>query len=448
MNAWAAVGRPVARPVALASLMLGGMLLLSPCAQGADSASEDPGDLVCPSAPAKPATPPQAADPERMPTATELGPLAHAVVRPQPVIDPSSIPGFVLDEASGPSSRRIAVWGDSHVAAGPFMPTVIAALQSHGAVMTRFLPPSMGRANVRLPALRAYCIGPGWSTELAYTVREPLEVGPGLMNRTAQAGPDSYLWLDLRGSDRRAVVRQVQVVYRAAQGARVQISVNDGAEQPAVLDASSDSQTLTIRPAVSISTLKLRVSQGQLVLQGFILDPLRPARVTFDVFGLPSATAKGWANLDPGYLRQSLHGEAYDAMVLEYGTNEGGDVQFDADRYAIDLNAALQNLRKVFPAASCVLVGPPDRGVLSRPGGGRVDLLRYSRNARQITEAQARIGARFGCVEWNWQALMGGEGGSYGWALRRPPLMGPDLTHLTAAGYKLTGEALAHSLGF
>jgi hypothetical protein len=384
-----------------------------------------------------------------MPTAADLGPLAQPVVRQQPVIDRSSIRGFVLDDASGPNPRRIAVWGDSHVAAGAFMPTVIAALQNHGAAAgTRFLPPSMGRANVRLPALRAYCIGPAWSTELAYTAREPLQVGPGLMNRTAQAGPDSYLWLDLRGADRREIVRQVQVVYRASQGATLQISVNDGPEQPAVLDAARDSHTLLIRPAGSVSTLKLRVSQGRIALQGFILDDLSAPAVVFDVFGLPSATAKGWVNLDPAYLRQSLHGEGYDAVVLEYGTNEGNDVHFDAEGYAADLAAALQNLRKVFPAASCVLVGPPDRGVRMRPGGGKIDLLAYSRNAQRIETAQSRIGARFGCVAWNWQALMGGEGGSYGWALHQPPLMGPDLTHLTPAGYKLTGQALAHSLGF
>ena len=43
---------------------------------------------------------------------------------------------------------------------------------------------------------------------------------------------------------------------------------------------------------------------------------------------------------------------------------------------------------------------------------------------------------------------MGGPGGSYGWALNMPPLMGRDLTHLSRDGYKRTGDALAHSLGW
>ena len=134
-----------------------------------------------------------------MPTAEQLGALAHPVVRVQPLIDPARIPQFALRDGSGLRRRRIAVWGDSHVAAGPFMPTVIDALRARGVTVGgRFLPPTMGRANVRLPWLRAYCIGPAWSSTVAYTAHERLEVGPGLIDRVAQAGPDSYLWLDLR----------------------------------------------------------------------------------------------------------------------------------------------------------------------------------------------------------------------------------------------------------
>ena len=61
---------------------------------------------------------------------------------------------------------------------------------------------------------------------------------------------------------------------------------------------------------------------------------------------------------------------------------------------------------------------------------------------------QSEVGARLGCAAWNWQSLMGGPGGSYGWANHNPPLVGSDLTHLTGAGYKRTGEALARSLGW
>jgi lysophospholipase L1-like esterase len=66
----------------------------------------------------------------------------------------------------------------------------------------------------------------------------------------------------------------------------------------------------------------------------------------------------------------------------------------------------------------------------------------------EIERAQQRVASRFDCVTWNWQDLMGGPGGSYGWALARPPMMAVDLTHLSAAGYRETAHALAHSLGW
>ncbi|MBW8880500.1 MAG: hypothetical protein JF615_03470, partial [Asticcacaulis sp.] len=138
----------------------------------------------------------------------------------------------------------------------------------------------------------------------------------------------------------------------------------------------------------------------------------------------------------------------YDAVILEYGTNEGNETPFNADTYAATLTQALTHVRAVFPQASCLLVGPPDRGLFRLHAGEQPDLLSYARIHQQIAIVQAQVGARFACAAWNWQDVMGGPGGSYGWALHAPPLMGPDGTHLTAEGYRQTGKALAHSLGW
>ncbi len=404
-------------------------------------------DLVCPNAPPKPAGPPRIAEPENgtdIPSAAQLGGLAVSRTNPAPRIDPAAIPEFRLGRP-----RRFAVWGDSHVAAGPFMPTVFAALASHSAVGIHFLPPTMGRANVRLPALHAYCIGAGWRTDLAYRASGRIAVGPGLVNRVVAAGFDSYLWLDWRTAERKANVRSIQIVYRPDEEKTLAISVNDGPEMTAALYPSgAASETLTLAGDQDIATLKLRVVSGTLTLQGFTVAYDEEPLVTFDVFGIPSSTAAGWANADPQVLSAALHGESYDGVILEYGTNEGSVAPFDAASYRDGLAAALTTMRKVFPSASCILVGPPDRGVLVGKGRGAPDFLLYSRIHQTIARIQAETGAKFGCTAWNWQDLMGGPGGAYGWAHNAPPLMGPDLTHLTGTGYKRTGEALAKSLGW
>jgi len=445
---------PVSRLLIISAWCAGLLALSLPHpAQAQDARLASPvDDLVCPhAAPAPKAvtTRPAASvsmTGNQMPSDAELGPLVRTTVRDQPALDPQAIAGFAVGNGT---PRRIAFWGDSHIAGGPFMPTLISVLRDKGlSVAPRFLPPTMGRANVNLPGLRAYCIGSGWNTDIAYTSPNPIDIGPALANRVAAAGPESYLWLDLRNASRQPDVQQVQVVYDAPNGATVDYAIDDGALHSASLTSSGTSQTLTVRSDRPIATLKLRVSQGKLVLYGFVLDPVQPPAVTFDVFGLPSATVKGWANANPQLIAQALHGVSYDGVVLEYGTNEGADPDFDRDKYAAMLSKALTNMRTVLPSASCVLVGPPDRGVLRQGKGAPLPLLAYSRVHQQIENTQREVGSRFGCVAWSWQGLMGGQGGSYGWAHAQPSLMGRDLIHLSPDGYRRTGRALAKSLGW
>ncbi|HEY9130867.1 MAG TPA: hypothetical protein VIM98_03845 [Dyella sp.] len=407
------------------------------------------GDLVCPNASAvRKHLPEHTSDSQNtasaeMPSDAELGTLARTVIQPPLTFETSTIAGLIPKAGA----RRIAFWGDSHLAGGPLASTLIQALRDQGLrVASGLLPPTMGRANVRLPELRAYCIGSGWTSEIAYTAQSPRDTGPALVDRAADAGPNSYLWLDLRDIARRPDVRQVQLIYRTSSGASVRYTIDDGAPQTSTLPATAASRALALSSSQLLSTLKLSVSAGKFTLLGIVLDRGQQPDVTMDVFGLPSATVKGWANANPKSLAQALHGITYDGVVLEYGTNEGADPDFDIEKYTAMLTRALDNLRQVFPDASCVLVGPPDRGVLRQGSNKSLPLLNYANIHQKISQTQFEVGQRFGCMAWNWQSLMGGPGGSYGWAHAQPRLMGRDLTHLSPSGYRLTGQALAHSL--
>src|SRR5690348_14511805 len=124
------------------------------------------GDLQCPNAGERQPKPPGPPHPppfnEQIPTRAELGTMADFRPTDPPLLDLSKAPDFALRDAgaSAPRPRRIAFWGDSHIAAGPFMGELQSAIRDHNeTVGTRFLPPTMGRANVRLPTLHGYCIG-------------------------------------------------------------------------------------------------------------------------------------------------------------------------------------------------------------------------------------------------------------------------------------------------
>lgn len=430
-------------------------------------------ELRCPSAPRtaqpapRPATP-VAEDPEVVPTLDDLGDLADRPPVPAPTIDPELAAGFSLaSDSSGVRPLRLGVWGDSHMASGVFAGELARVLGTRGAdVDTAYLPPTMSRSGVRLP-IRKYCQSTTWRLEPAYTAGRTVQTGPALANLRTTGG-SAYLWIDFRLEGRPSRVNRLKVLYQpTGTASSVGIRIDDGPEQKVALTrttASSNSLRtgeieIASKTGAPLSTIKLRLLQGAVVLQGFMLAHRDARPVTMDVFGLPSATVRGWAQVDTEYMKDALRGTSYDAVILEYGTNEGNDSKFERSRYAAGLDTALTGLRSVFPDAACLLIGPTDRGIrIRKPSASRSrritkpapppDLLRYARIHQEITSAQAEVGRRHGCASWDWQAHMGGPGGSYLWALSSPPLAARDLIHLTPAGYRQSALALAKAIGW
>ncbi len=412
--------------------------------------------LQCPSqgtAPARRTTAPDG----RIPDADDLQagaidtrkPIAAA---PAPQLPPELVRGFALPTA-GRGPLRVGVWGDSHVAAGFITDELARHVEASGLnVDTRAIPASVGRTGVRLP-LRHVCKG-GWQFQAAYSTSAPMPVGLSLSSlRSTKVG--DYLWLDLR---QRAdhPVRAIQIHYLPAPAtSALGVRIDDGVETRYELTQLGEHQAVApgvidVRSSSTISTLKLRVLKGDVILHGVTLEYVSPADVTIDVFGLPSATVNGWSNADAAFLRKSIETESYDAIILEYGTNEGAVGRFDAAKYAAMLASSLRNIRLVFPDSACLLMGPTDRGVRvpQGPRRGRVDFLQYSRIHQQIARIQGDVGAKFGCELWDWQRAMGGTGSIYAWARATPALAAPDLIHLTLPGYRRTAAALAQSIGW
>ena len=403
----------------------------------------DVAPLQCPS-PASTAARPPVAPVDAIPDAPKLS-AARA-----PSLPPDLVRAFALPAPGG--RLRVGVWGDSHVAGGFITDELIKRIEDAGvSVDTREIPASLGRPGVRLP-LKRVCKD-GWQFQSSYVAQSSMQVGPSLSNLRSTKTGDS-LWFDLRPrADRH--VRTMRIHYLPPRGrAAIGVRVDDGSEvrfefDQAPADGADAPGLIEVRASGSISTLKLRVLQGDVVLQGFSLVYDEAAAMTIDVFGIPSATVKGWSNADLSYLKASLPADAYDAIILEYGTNEGAVDRFEPSRYAAMLGASLRSVRHVFPHAACLLMGPTDRGVrVPARRTGRLDLLKYSRIHQQITRIQADVGGDFGCVVWDWQRYMGGNGSIYSWARATPPLAAYDLIHLTPLGYRRTAAALGQSIGW
>ncbi len=365
--------------------------------------------------------------------------------RPQEVV----LDGNYRLDASHPLS--IALWGDSHIASRYFSDEMVHALGlAPDQIQPTFIPPSMDRSGVRLP-IRKHCQSDGWSYEAAYVSRqEHTAFAKGLINLKSKI-PDSYLWVDFRAQAQTPNLRSLDILFvPPPRGERVLVGiiVDDGAEQIVELEQGGQG-IVRIHGEQAMSTVKLRLIEGSVVLQGFVPIYLESPPVYLDTFGIPGATAHGWKALDTEYFKRD-NGIPYDLVILEYGTNEGNNRNFDPVSYAAELRTSLQNVRRVYPDSLCVLIGPPDRGVLVKrrhrkkaQRASAPNVLKYSHIHQKIGNIQESVGKEFSCSYWSWQDSMGGPGSAYRWLHHSPAWMGRDLTHMTVSGYQLSARTFA-----
>ena len=349
---------------------------------------------------------------------------------------------------------RVAIWGDSHMAGGAFRQELAQVIEARSlAVRQSMIPINLTQHGIYVPVRAACAPATDWYLAAAYRSPQPVAVGLSLAAlRSVRLG--SRLWLDLRDADRSRAYDRLSVRYSPAlTDVVLGITSDNTPEQivrlPARSDADPSLAELLIQTREALGVLRIRVISGGFDLQGLgLLSKSTAPTITIDVFGLSSSTIHGWAEADPATLTAALTGSGYDAVILAYGTNEGAAAAFDARHYEADLRQALQVLRQVFPSQPCLLLGPPDRGVLwsSAPHAVHNEPYFYARRHQVIAAIQQRVGGQYACSTWDWQAVMGGPGSSYGWSRATPAYMQRDLTHLTSLGYRWSAQELARFL--
>jgi len=440
-------------------------------------------DLVCrPKPTPSPAPPTPAAndDPMVQPDMEEVEAVRREVATSEPegVRPPSAQQADFFRRAMDPTKGlRMALWGDSHMAAAFFSQELISLSgvrpeQIHSAV----IPTTMNRPGVRLPA-RKTCVSAGWSYDAAYRGKEAADApGPAMVSLVAQE-PGALLQWDVRNTEGVAVNKKLRLMFhQTGEPIVIGVSVDQGEEYVLTLGAEQGPAVLELRADKPVSTLALRLISGTLRVHGLGLDTLPSTRLQFDVFAFPGATGRSWQQTNLAYLAQWFPNNPYQVVALAFGTNEGNQKNFDASAYEDGLVQAVKNLKTVFPQAQCLLIGPGDRGVLVRKSSLKKSkskssakakkskaalrpapapkrppdsvLLQYSRVHQSINDIQTRVGEQWGCSTWSMQRAMGGQASSYIWATQNPALMAHDLIHFTPAGYKHLAQMFAKDFGW
>ena len=377
---------------------------------------------------------------------------------------PSPIAGRWLVAPLPGQPLRVALWGDSHLAAGFFSQELARALGlAPEQVSAARWPATVGRAGVRLP-LRQSCASGTWRYESAHADATLAErSGPGLVSMVSAEPGASVAW-DLRRADGLAQRQQLQLLYEQGESS-VQLSVQvDGGEPQTVrLQGPPGPGRLLLQAQAPISTLRVTLLQGRWRWHALQSAPPEGTRLQLDVFGYPGATVAGWKSAASAYNSAWWDGQDYALVVLAFGTNEGNVQPFDASAYAQTLSAAVAAWRAQFPQAACALIGPGDRGVLvprapkrakgaaKAKGGARAavpDLLRFTRVHAQINALQRQVAQAQGCRFWSAQQAMGGAGSAYRWQAQQPAWMARDLIHFTVPGYQQLARLWAADMGW
>ncbi|MDP8982303.1 MAG: SGNH/GDSL hydrolase family protein [Acidobacteriota bacterium] len=152
--------------------------------------------------------------------------------------------------------------------------------------------------------------------------------------------------------------------------------------------------------------------------------------VTWETLGINGAQATHLLDWNESILAGNLTERNPALLVLAYGTNEALKRDWNAEVYRDGFRRLIQRFRNAAPAASILVVGPPDFRFGAR-GSGHLD---------EVVEIQRAVAAENGCAFWNWRAVMGGPGSVNRWV--QAGLSQNDHVHLTPSGYRLLGNTM------
>jgi lysophospholipase L1-like esterase len=165
------------------------------------------------------------------------------------------------------------------------------------------------------------------------------------------------------------------------------------------------------------------------------------AGVTLDQLGLAGAKARHQLLWDEEVWYALLASRSPDLLVLSYGNNESEDRHLTDEDHVAHFDRMLERVRRRFPLASCLVVGPSDRLLPDAQGAlGTPALLLVLR------DAQRRAALREGCAFFDVMGWQGGPGAMARWRALDPPMAREDGIHLSERGYRRLGAALGVAL--
>ncbi|MFO0281282.1 MAG: GDSL-type esterase/lipase family protein [Acidobacteriota bacterium] len=331
---------------------------------------------------------------------------------------------------TGPQSLHVLQYGDSHTASDDW------AHQLRQLFQGRFGDGGAGYSFAGRPfaGYRRYDVkggqSPRWETE-------------GLLTK----GEDGFYGL---GGAAIVTRRAGEMVYLDAEGDRVELHFLrqpgggsfriylDGAEVATVETEGSLGPgywALDVPEGLKRFTVET-ISSAPVKLFGWVTE--RNRGLTWETLGINGASAQLSLRWEESMLREHVGKRNPALIVFAYGSNEAARRDWTAESYRAMFREVLARYRAMAPAASLLVVGPPDRAVRTRKGVLALPQLDMICGTQR--EAAIEAGAAF----WDLRERMGGAGAMKRWVYAG--FAQGDFVHLTGNGYRLVGETLYRDL--
>jgi len=160
--------------------------------------------------------------------------------------------------------------------------------------------------------------------------------------------------------------------------------------------------------------------------------------VTYETLGINGAQASIVFDWDEATLRSNIERRNPGLIVLAYGTNEAGRKDWTLETYRDMFSQLIGRFRQAAPAATILVIGPPDRWIRTRKGWQPVERI------DMVVQAQREAALALGCAFWDLRAKMGGKGSMQQWV--SAGMAQYDRVHFTGPGYRMLGDAVFRDL--
>lgn len=315
--------------------------------------------------------------------------------------------------------------GDSHVAGDYMTAALRQRFQSVYGNAGRGLVSAPGYPYFRTPGL-TYVPSGDWIQNNSLKAAGPVY---GLTGASVESNTkDASLRFAWPGSS--SVVVQL---LKSPDGGEVKVA---GAAESKIVDTRGPIGLITVAVKGDRVTIT-NTGGGDIALLG--VEFLRKSSgIRYLNIGIPGASAELFKKWRTDIIREQIRLIDPQLIIWAYGTNEGFDDDLDASAYQASVNAIINLLSAQAPAASWLIVGPPDAQRRKQPGYACGGDWFVPPKLDTVTSSLKRVAQAHKFTFWNWQKAMGGRCSMMKWV--QLSLGAKDHVHYTAAGYeKLAG---------